>query len=219
MSLYCTDHAYVDRVPMSVSDVLNTQFPISRSRSRSLPTFSTGVSTESSLFKCVSIPRSPALCTYSSRHTLDLYYTAFPNDRWGSKALVYLVYVLELLQTIILTRDAYITWGINFSNIEILDEQGLTWFGVPVLTAIGMVLSSPSARAKSVSHSEWSRPKLLRMADLQIVEFQGRCSRCMGGKLLPSLLCASVLTKTLARPSPMWGRHSTGNLGLFPQNE
>ncbi|KAF8915060.1 hypothetical protein CPB85DRAFT_1454202 [Mucidula mucida] len=85
-----------------------------------------------------------------------LYYTAFPNDRWGSKALVYLVYVLELLQTIILTRDAYITWGINFSNIEILDEQGLTWFGVPVLTAIasGLVQSFFGWRIYKLSNSK-----------------------------------------------------------------
>ncbi|KAF9013606.1 hypothetical protein BDZ89DRAFT_466601 [Hymenopellis radicata] len=85
-----------------------------------------------------------------------LYYTAFPNDRWGSKALVYLVYVLELLQTIILTRDAYITWGINFTNIAILDEQGLTWFGVPVLTAIasGLVQSFFGWRIYMLSNSK-----------------------------------------------------------------
>ncbi|KAF9008193.1 hypothetical protein BDZ89DRAFT_1144247 [Hymenopellis radicata] len=67
-----------------------------------------------------------------------LYYTAFPNDRWGSKALVYLVYVLELLQTIILTR------------------MRLTWFGVPVLTAIasGLVQSFFGWRIYMLSNSK-----------------------------------------------------------------
>ncbi|KAF4596124.1 hypothetical protein EYR40_008191 [Pleurotus pulmonarius] len=65
-----------------------------------------------------------------------VYYLAFPNDRRWPKAIVLGVFVIEVLQTVLATRDAFRNFATGWGNIEDLEEVGWLWFSVPVLGAI-----------------------------------------------------------------------------------
>ncbi|KAI0077533.1 hypothetical protein K474DRAFT_1707280 [Panus rudis PR-1116 ss-1] len=68
-----------------------------------------------------------------------VYYLAFPNDRVVPKTLVAFVYVLEVLQTVLATKDAFRNFGTGWGNMVDLDAVGLLWFSVPFL---GSIISS-----------------------------------------------------------------------------
>ncbi|KAJ7142366.1 hypothetical protein C8R44DRAFT_603564 [Mycena epipterygia] len=48
---------------------------------------------------------------------LYLYYEAFPHDRLSTKCLVYTVFAIELVQTILITHDAFQTFGYGYGDI------------------------------------------------------------------------------------------------------
>ncbi len=72
--------------------------------------------------------------TYASP---DIYYIAFPNDRPLPKFIVWFLFIVELLQTILVTRDAFNNFGLQYGNVPALDGVGFIWFSVPVVTALG----------------------------------------------------------------------------------
>ncbi|KAK0226623.1 hypothetical protein IW262DRAFT_1492017 [Armillaria fumosa] len=67
---------------------------------------------------------------------LYLYYLAFPNDRKFTKCLVYGVYIIEFVQTMIFTHDAFATFGYGFGDIEALTGMYFNWFTVPIMSAV-----------------------------------------------------------------------------------
>ncbi|KAK0207628.1 hypothetical protein IW262DRAFT_521611 [Armillaria fumosa] len=67
---------------------------------------------------------------------LYLYYLAFPNDRKFTKYLVYGIYVLELVQTILVTHDAFRVFGYGFGDIVALTEVHFNWLTVPIMSAV-----------------------------------------------------------------------------------
>lgn len=67
----------------------------------------------------------------------DLYYVAFPGDKLFIQCLVYVVYILETVQTAIMTHDGYVAYGLKFGDVDSLMKARLAWFSVPVITAVG----------------------------------------------------------------------------------
>lgn len=67
---------------------------------------------------------------------LYLYYLAFPNDRNSTKYLVYGIYVLELVQTTLVTHDAFAIFGYGFGDSVILTDVHFTWLTIPIMSAI-----------------------------------------------------------------------------------
>ncbi|KAJ8096243.1 hypothetical protein PM082_011377 [Marasmius tenuissimus] len=65
-----------------------------------------------------------------------LYYLAFSRDRWTLKALAYGVLITEIVQTILITNDAFSKFGLQFTNVKGLAEMKHHWFSIPVLTSI-----------------------------------------------------------------------------------
>ncbi|KAF7355675.1 hypothetical protein MSAN_01485300 [Mycena sanguinolenta] len=65
-----------------------------------------------------------------------LYFEAFPNDRNSTKCLVYAVYCLELVQTILVSHDAFLDFGYGFGNLAALTAMDYNWLNVPVMTSI-----------------------------------------------------------------------------------
>jgi len=65
-----------------------------------------------------------------------IYWTAFPSDQWHTKLLVYTLFVLDTLQSILLARDGFSIFAEGFGNLERLNEIGLVWFTVPILAAL-----------------------------------------------------------------------------------
>jgi hypothetical protein len=68
---------------------------------------------------------------------LDLFYLAFPVDRWAVKGLIAFVYLMETAQTFIVTNDYFHTYTTGFADIQWLDRTQTEWLAVPVFTAIG----------------------------------------------------------------------------------
>ncbi|PBK88456.1 hypothetical protein ARMGADRAFT_357188 [Armillaria gallica] len=86
--------------------------------------------------------------TYHRRHSLALgtlrdsfcaivsFYLAFPKDRQLVKYLVYGIYIVEFVQTMLVTRDAFVQFGYGFGDIEALTGVHLNWLIVPVMSAV-----------------------------------------------------------------------------------
>ncbi|KAK0459901.1 hypothetical protein IW261DRAFT_426718 [Armillaria novae-zelandiae] len=67
---------------------------------------------------------------------LYLYYLAFPNDKHFIKYLVYGIYMVEFVQTILLTHDAFATFGYGFGDLDALTDMHFYWLFGPIMSAI-----------------------------------------------------------------------------------
>ncbi|KAF7377406.1 hypothetical protein MSAN_00162200 [Mycena sanguinolenta] len=61
---------------------------------------------------------------------------AFPNDRKPIQYLVYTVYLLELVQTILMTHDAFTNFGTGFGNTNTLRGVHFDWLTIPIMSGI-----------------------------------------------------------------------------------
>ncbi len=68
---------------------------------------------------------------------LDLCYLAFPKDRKFTKCLVYGIYIVEFVQTILFTHDAFAIFGYGFGDIKALTRMYFNWLTVPIMSAAG----------------------------------------------------------------------------------
>lgn len=69
--------------------------------------------------------------------TADLYYLTFHKDKWFSKALVIFIYVVETVQTVIMTGDCWTAYAKGFGDVSGLGNVENEWLAAPILTAIG----------------------------------------------------------------------------------
>ncbi|KAK0486449.1 hypothetical protein IW261DRAFT_1590725 [Armillaria novae-zelandiae] len=67
---------------------------------------------------------------------LYLYYLAFPNDRQFIKYLVYGIYIVEFVQTMILSHDAFAMFGYGFGDLDALTDVHFYWLFGPILSTI-----------------------------------------------------------------------------------
>ncbi|PBK61272.1 hypothetical protein ARMSODRAFT_1025792 [Armillaria solidipes] len=67
---------------------------------------------------------------------LYLYHLAFPNDRKFTKCLVYSIYIVEFVQTMLVTYDAFAMFGYGFGNIDALTAMDFHWLVVPIMSGI-----------------------------------------------------------------------------------
>ncbi|KAF7328669.1 hypothetical protein MSAN_02468500 [Mycena sanguinolenta] len=78
----------------------------------------------------------PVIVGYLLHWGADLYYRAFPNDRKPIQCLVYTVYLLELVQTILITHDAFTNFGTGFGNTTTLQGVHFDWLTIPIMSGI-----------------------------------------------------------------------------------
>ncbi|KDR76220.1 hypothetical protein GALMADRAFT_466418 [Galerina marginata CBS 339.88] len=64
-----------------------------------------------------------------------IYYLAFPTDLSTSKLLVYGVFLIELVQTVLLSHTAFDTFAKGFGNMNALNHIGMIWFIVPIMSS------------------------------------------------------------------------------------
>ncbi|PBK82338.1 hypothetical protein ARMGADRAFT_1038666 [Armillaria gallica] len=67
---------------------------------------------------------------------LYLYYLAFPDDRRSIKYLVYGIYVIEFVQTMLISHDVFATFGYGFGDMDALTAEHLYWFTIPIMSAV-----------------------------------------------------------------------------------
>ncbi|KAK0444991.1 uncharacterized protein EV420DRAFT_1572857 [Desarmillaria tabescens] len=63
-----------------------------------------------------------------------IYYISFPKDRLMSKSIVRVLWLTETVQTIINITGIFDTFCYKFGNLSALNDIGLSWFGVPILS-------------------------------------------------------------------------------------
>lgn len=51
--------------------------------------------------------------------------------------VVYGVYIVEIVQTILITHDAFSDFGFGFGNIEAVKDIQFEWLTVPVMSGLG----------------------------------------------------------------------------------
>ncbi|KAJ7159789.1 hypothetical protein C8R46DRAFT_1001993 [Mycena filopes] len=93
---------------------------------------------------------------------LYLYYEGFPRDRVSSKALVYTVCTLELVETIFVTHDAFAIYGYGFLDPSALTKIHFDWLSIPIISGIVAFLGQSfyAYRLYIVSQS-WVLPCLI----------------------------------------------------------
>ncbi|KAH8831970.1 hypothetical protein DL96DRAFT_1589531 [Flagelloscypha sp. PMI_526] len=69
-----------------------------------------------------------------------IYYMAFPKDRGYIKAIVYVTFILELVQTAIQMYDRYQLNAVHYANPGSLDDPLMAWFSIPILTTVTSVI-------------------------------------------------------------------------------
>ncbi|KAJ6499834.1 hypothetical protein DFH09DRAFT_1375978 [Mycena vulgaris] len=62
-----------------------------------------------------------------------LYYQAFPNDRLAIKCLVYILFTIDVVQTIFITHDAFATFGYEFSDVSAVTKIRFDWLTIPII--------------------------------------------------------------------------------------
>ncbi|KAK0196001.1 hypothetical protein F5146DRAFT_923628, partial [Armillaria mellea] len=67
---------------------------------------------------------------------LYLYYLAFLKDRQFIKCLVYGIYIVKFVQTILVAHDAFAVFGYGFGDLEALEGMHFNWLSVPIMVAI-----------------------------------------------------------------------------------
>ncbi|KAK0483137.1 hypothetical protein EDD18DRAFT_1261695 [Armillaria luteobubalina] len=70
---------------------------------------------------------------------LYLYYLAFPKDRRFVKTLVYGIYIVEFVQTILVAHDAFAVFGYGFGDLEALTGMHSNWLILPITIEIGAI--------------------------------------------------------------------------------
>ncbi|KAL0067042.1 hypothetical protein AAF712_005826 [Marasmius tenuissimus] len=65
-----------------------------------------------------------------------LYYLAFKRDKWVVKALVYGLLILDTVQTVLITYDVYIKYGLEYGNVAGLAVVRNGWLSIPIISAL-----------------------------------------------------------------------------------
>lgn len=67
----------------------------------------------------------------------DIYYLSFPRDPKIAKAFVYTTFLVETVQTIIITETAWHVFAVGYGNYSFYDEVRMGWFNIPLIGGIG----------------------------------------------------------------------------------
>lgn len=94
------------------------------------------------------------------------YHVKFPQDRLGHKLLVYLVFILEAVQTMLIAYDRYMTFVMEADDPLAQEAIRNTWFAVPLMDSISG-LSGVSAIYSLIGSTSWlHRASILCPPDL-----------------------------------------------------
>ncbi len=120
------------------------------------------------------VASNPFQVIVSHASSLDLYYLAFPMDRKFTKCLVYGIYIVEFVQTMVFTHDAFATFGYGFGDLEALTGMYFNWFTVPIMSSVCMCSSFCSFSIAYHESSCLCRARLLCISNLHIVKVTNR---------------------------------------------
>ncbi|KAJ6602704.1 hypothetical protein DFH09DRAFT_1125356 [Mycena vulgaris] len=99
---------------------------------------------------------------------LYLYYQAFPNDRPFMKCMVYTIYAIEVVQTVLLTRDAFMAFGYGFGDVSALTKIRTYWLTSPIIGGLVAFIGQSfyAYRVYVLSSRSWTIPVLIVVTSL-----------------------------------------------------
>ncbi|KAJ7467729.1 hypothetical protein FB451DRAFT_1259235 [Mycena latifolia] len=94
---------------------------------------------------------------------LYIYHEAFPNDKLSVKCLVYTVYAIGLVETIVITHDAFQTFGYGFGDFLALTKINFAWLHIPVASGLVAFIGQSfyAYRVYILSAKSWVLPALI----------------------------------------------------------
>ncbi|KAJ7184650.1 hypothetical protein C8R46DRAFT_1299936 [Mycena filopes] len=69
-----------------------------------------------------------------------IYFSAFQKDKPIAKALVWIILLIEVLETLANTRDTTRIFGIYWGDLEVANSIGWAWFSVPIIGSISAAI-------------------------------------------------------------------------------
>ncbi|KAF4616578.1 hypothetical protein D9613_008944 [Agrocybe pediades] len=102
---------------------------------------------------------------------MNLYHLAFPKDPLRNKILVYSVFILEIVQTCIITDTAFRVFGFGYGDISYFNDIGIAWFSVPIITGLVAFIAAGfyAYRISILAQSWWVASVILLLGFVQLV--------------------------------------------------
>lgn len=122
---------------------------------------------------------------YPSSDCPDLYHVSFQNDKPRVKALVYLVFVLDTIQTFAGIEAALKELVYGFTDVSLLDYIGPPWFFVPIVGGTSRLFSNLLEIVLFICYlhlySHLHRTVLLCLSYIYNWSSLSRCGSCIRG--------------------------------------
>ncbi|KIM49811.1 hypothetical protein M413DRAFT_21948 [Hebeloma cylindrosporum] len=84
--------------------------------------------------------KSGLIGVLSVQESTDMYSLAFPKDRVYMRCLVYGVYFLQLVQSVLVIKTGYWIFVTSFGDVAVFDRIDMLWLSVPVISSISTCL-------------------------------------------------------------------------------
>ncbi|KAF4611082.1 hypothetical protein D9613_006492 [Agrocybe pediades] len=99
-----------------------------------------------------------------------LFYLAFPKDPLRNKLLVAAVFILELVQTIIITDSAFNVFAIGYGDFRYYNNIDIAWFSVPIITGLVAFIAEAfyAYRISVLAQSYWVASIILFLGFVQL---------------------------------------------------
>lgn len=117
------------------------------------------------------------------------YHDKFPQDRLGHKLLVYLVFIFETVQTMLIAYDRYMAFVMEIGDPLAQDAIRNTWFAVPLMDSVSELPGLPVIYSLIGSTSWLHRASILCPPDLQVLAKQNHAGHNFGGRQQVFILC------------------------------
>ncbi|KAJ7692562.1 hypothetical protein B0H17DRAFT_1010524 [Mycena rosella] len=133
---------------------------------------------------------------------LYLYYQAFPNDKRSTKCLVYGIYAIELVSTILISHDGFAIFGYGFGDVSHLTRVGFDWLDVPVMSSlISFTGQSFYAYRLHIFSNSWILPALIVVASDSA---SLSCSNIYNGRQISLVSSIGGIAQGIIRCCDVW---------------
>ncbi|KIP07583.1 hypothetical protein PHLGIDRAFT_70788, partial [Phlebiopsis gigantea 11061_1 CR5-6] len=65
-----------------------------------------------------------------------IYYVSFPGDKWIIRGPLYMVWLVETVQTVLITHDSFNAFARSFGEVSELNNIQTEWLAGPIISAL-----------------------------------------------------------------------------------
>ncbi|KDR71217.1 hypothetical protein GALMADRAFT_143928 [Galerina marginata CBS 339.88] len=99
-----------------------------------------------------------------------MFFISFPKDPLRNKVLVYTIFALEVLQTVIVTISAFHVFASGYGDFSVYNSVDLAWLDVPIISGLVAFIAEGfyAYRISILSQSTWVAMVIMLLATLQL---------------------------------------------------